>query len=433
MVLRLKSSMKNIYRTFFNMSVLGGIILCGGCSSDSVRMAKISKKSHDTPRQQWASRSKTPKELLPPVPIGGYGEESSSDASFESDSVNSDLTSPPSLPESQRFFALPQSHKLTKSEVKQESLSTPIMVPSSTQKEGAPISLNTDSQTEGWTSKGGTWIVTSKGDTLKKLSERYGVPKATLENMNALPQEASLKPGTHIIIPVYQSAFSEREHKKAEMRVVSASPKHFTSEFQETALTKSKPATLKMPDRARTLVSQGERRDSVLPQEEAPPKVKGAPIETGTLKKEQDTLSVTPAPSVSAAVPPVSAGAPSPLRWPVRGRVITHFNVGGNEGINIAVPSGTPVKAAEDGVVAYAGEELKGYGKLILIRHSNGLISAYAHNSNLLVNKGDKVRRGQNISLSGQTGSVNSPQLHFEVRQGAIPVDPIPRLENNTP
>jgi murein DD-endopeptidase MepM/ murein hydrolase activator NlpD len=111
--------------------------------------------------------------------------------------------------------------------------------------------------------------------------------------------------------------------------------------------------------------------------------------------------------------------------------VITQFNAEGSEGINIAVPAGTPVKAAEDGVVAYAGEELKGYGKLILIRHTNGLISAYAHNSSLLVAKGEKVRRGQNISLSGQTGSVTSPQLHFEVRQGAVPVDPIPRLESN--
>ena len=112
----------------------------------------------------------------------------------------------------------------------------------------------------------------------------------------------------------------------------------------------------------------------------------------------------------------------------MRGRVIAGFgpkpNGVPNDGINVAVPEGTPVKAAEDGVVAYAGNELKGYGNLVLVRHGNGFVTAYAHASELLVKKGDAVKRGQVIAKSGETGSVTSPQLHFEIRKGATPVDP---------
>jgi murein DD-endopeptidase MepM/ murein hydrolase activator NlpD len=117
------------------------------------------------------------------------------------------------------------------------------------------------------------------------------------------------------------------------------------------------------------------------------------------------------------------------FRWPVRGRVIAGFGPKPtgqqNDGINIAVPEGTPVKASEDGVVAYSGNELKGYGNLVLVRHGNGHVTAYAHASELLVKRGDSVKRGQVIAKSGQTGNVSSPQLHFEIRKGATPVDPM--------
>ena len=108
------------------------------------------------------------------------------------------------------------------------------------------------------------------------------------------------------------------------------------------------------------------------------------------------------------------------FRWPARGRVISGYSgKGGNEGINIAVPEGTPVKAAEGGTVAYAGSELKGYGNLVLIRHPNGYVSAYAHNGDLKVKRGDTVKRGQVVANSGQSGNVSSPQLHFELRKGS--------------
>jgi murein DD-endopeptidase MepM/ murein hydrolase activator NlpD len=116
------------------------------------------------------------------------------------------------------------------------------------------------------------------------------------------------------------------------------------------------------------------------------------------------------------------------FRWPVQGRIISVFGTkpdgGHNDGIDVAVPQGTSVKAAENGVVAYAGNELKGYGNLVLIRHANNWVSAYAHNEEVLVKRGDKVRRGQIIAKAGNTGSVSQPQVHFELRKGSRPVDP---------
>jgi murein DD-endopeptidase MepM/ murein hydrolase activator NlpD len=96
-----------------------------------------------------------------------------------------------------------------------------------------------------------------------------------------------------------------------------------------------------------------------------------------------------------------------------------------------AVPEGTSIKAADDGEVIYSGNELKGYGNLVLVRHSNGFVTAYAHASQLLVNRGDKISRGQIIARAGATGSVTQPQLHFELRKGQKAIDPKPYLASN--
>lgn len=118
--------------------------------------------------------------------------------------------------------------------------------------------------------------------------------------------------------------------------------------------------------------------------------------------------------------------------WPVRGHVLSTFGDQGsgqrNDGINIAADAGTTIHAAENGVVVYAGNELKGFGNLVLIRHADGYMTAYAHAQSLLVHKGDTVQRGQSIALVGQTGDVTQPQLHFEIRQGDSPVDPEPLM-----
>jgi len=129
----------------------------------------------------------------------------------------------------------------------------------------------------------------------------------------------------------------------------------------------------------------------------------------------------------SSAVP-VSTKRGAKFMWPVSGKVISSFGATGkgrkNDGINISAPLGTTVKAGDKGTVAYAGNGLKGFGNLILIKHSDGYITAYAHNEKILVQKGQTVQRGEKIATVGQTGGVNKPQLHFEVRAGKKAVNP---------
>ena len=114
---------------------------------------------------------------------------------------------------------------------------------------------------------------------------------------------------------------------------------------------------------------------------------------------------------------------------PVAGKIVARFGPAGkglhNDGINISAPVGTQVRAAGDGVVAYAGNELKGFGNLLLIKHADGWTTAYAHNDKLLVARGDKITQGQVIATVGRTGNVDSPQLHFEVRKGTQAMDPL--------
>ena len=152
-------------------------------------------------------------------------------------------------------------------------------------------------------------------------------------------------------------------------------------------------------------------------------------------EKTEKVAAAKPEKSEPASTGSVAAAAPAApseaFRWPAKGRVISGYGSSGNEGINIAVPEGTAVKAAEDGTVAYAGSDVKGYGKLVLVRHQNGYVSAYAHNGEIDVKPGEKVKRGQTIAKSGASGNVTSPQLHFEIRKGGAPVDPMSQLASN--
>jgi murein DD-endopeptidase MepM/ murein hydrolase activator NlpD len=118
------------------------------------------------------------------------------------------------------------------------------------------------------------------------------------------------------------------------------------------------------------------------------------------------------------------------MRWPVRGRVISGFGGSqGGDGIDISVPKGTPIKAAENGVVIYAGNGLKEFGNTVLVRHENGLVTVYGNASELTVTRGQKVKRGEEIALSGMSGNAASPKLHFEIRKNSAPVDPSTYLE----
>lgn len=124
---------------------------------------------------------------------------------------------------------------------------------------------------------------------------------------------------------------------------------------------------------------------------------------------------------------PITMVGGDKFQWPATGHIIQPFTEK-TAGIDIALKEATPIQAAEGGEVAYAGEELAGYGKMVLIRHPNGWVSAYANNSELMVKKSDRVKRGQTIAMSGKSGYCSQPQLHFELRKGVIPVNPLAHL-----
>ncbi len=143
-----------------------------------------------------------------------------------------------------------------------------------------------------------------------------------------------------------------------------------------------------------------------------------------------------PAPTTQVAAVPTQPATPAAtasvtsdkFRWPLSGRVITDFAASRGTGINIEAPEGTSVRAAENGEVIYVGNAVEGYGNLVLVKHANGFVSAYAHLNTIGVVKGDTISRGDAIGTVGMTGSVTRPQLHFELRKGATPVDPMPLL-----
>ena len=139
------------------------------------------------------------------------------------------------------------------------------------------------------------------------------------------------------------------------------------------------------------------------------------------------TRNVTPYKPVTTK-PLAPAGSAPAFAWPVSGRVVSDFGTtasgGKNDGINISTAMGAPIHASASGTITYAGDELKGYGNLVLIKHSGGYTTAYAHAERLVVAKNDFVARGQVIGYSGQTGDVSSPQLHFEIRSNTTPVNP---------
>lgn len=244
------------------------------------------------------------------------------------------------------------------------------------------------------------------GDTAWNISHRYGITVDQLAAANG--GSTTVKLGQQIVIPGAGGGAEPQPYQ-----VASLDPKA-TPAPRPTA---PRPIPAAVAEEA---VAQQPVAAAPMPEPE-PEQVAFAP-QTGAAG------AVAPA----APAPQPQADTGSGFRWPVRGRVISGFgkkpNGERNDGINLAVPEGTAVKAAEDGTVIYAGNELKSYGNLVLIRHSNGWVSAYAHNKELKVKRGESVRRGQIIALSGMSGGVTTPQVHFELRKDASPVDPLKHL-----
>ena len=306
----------------------------------------------------------------------------------------------------------------------------------------------------------GTTIIVGTSDTLEVLARRYNVTPAAILQANGYKGPRALSPGQQLIIPrsgaVAASPVMSVPASKLVAVAAAGSSVHVVN-HGDTLMSIARRNHISPGELARANGLDPSARLQVgmklnVPAARAaavaaplaqpavaqaaplslPPVTRMAAVTADPQQKARlaQTTNVEDAPAAEAPVKAADAtGALPTFRWPVRGKVITGYgaktNGKANDGINLAVPEGTPVKAAEDGVVAYSGNELKGYGNLVLVRHSNGYVTAYAHASELLVKRGDTIRRGQVIAKSGQSGEVGSPQLHFEIRKGSAPVDPL--------
>ncbi|HSP49515.1 MAG TPA: peptidoglycan DD-metalloendopeptidase family protein [Pseudolabrys sp.] len=296
-----------------------------------------------------------------------------------------------------------------------------------------------------WTWDGGSPVTVTSGETVESIARKYGVPASAISVTNGFREGAVLRPGQRVVIPRYVSAGATQASAPQSSAASRATENVHIVEPGESMLgiARKHGVTITALARANNIqpyakISMGDRltipggrhvaeRQVSAPQV-AQPRI--VPAEKVASASAQTARVVTPEHQTTESVTQTAeaAGGIPSFRWPVKGRIITGFgprpNGVQNDGINLAVPEGTPVKAADDGVVAYAGNELKSYGNLILIRHANGFVSAYANASELLVKRGDTIKRGQVIAHAGQTGNVTSPQLHFEIRKGSTPVDP---------
>lgn len=253
----------------------------------------------------------------------------------------------------------------------------------------------------------GTYVV-KPGDSIAKIAKESGVSVAELKHANGMKAGDGVRIGQALVLP--HSAVAAADPVKTasiEPQKVSAKPG---------AIPAAEPATAKQAPK-------------VAAHADAP--TDGA--------KPQVVASASPSQSINdAAKSDAQADAPEATgigkyRWPVRGAVIAGYgaNVNGsrNDGIDISVPEGTPVKAAENGVVIYAGNGLKELGNTVLVRHDDGTVTVYGHADALSVTRGQKVQRGQTLATSGMSGNVSQPQLHFEVRKNSAPINPMTFLE----
>jgi len=308
----------------------------------------------------------------------------------------------------------------------------------------APAFTSVPANVGPWSTVGGSPVTVGPGETVAALSSRYGVPPDTLLKVNGLTSASQVTSGSRLVIPVYNaSAPAQAAAVKAVAAPVAATKA--VAATQAGATTKAVAATTAPAQSVATKAAAAQTTVKAAAPVAVDPKIalrEKAAAEKAALaaKKIEDAkiakakvaedvsaaakrtkVAAVDAEETTASVP---AESKPEFRWPARGRIIQGFRSGANDGINIALPEGTSVKAAESGVVAYAGSELKGYGNLVLIRHPNGYVSAYAHNGAVAVKRGETVKRGQTIAKSGQSGNVASPQLHFELRKGSTPVDP---------
>ncbi len=323
-----------------------------------------------------------------------------------------------------------------------------------------------------WDRQGGTPVVVAQGETITAIAHRHNVPAHEILHANGLSASATLQAGQRLVIPRYVAdggsaklahaaiprhpaapamaaapaapvaAAAPGEHVVASGETLSSIARKHRITIRELAtansMTPETPLKVGMKLNVPARTGAATKTASLGPATPTTTVVTAKPATLQSIRPEPVATARIAAPAAEATAdepgPAAAAGMPS-FRWPLRGRVTTNFGSktagGASDGIDLAVPEGTAVRAADDGVVAYAGNELKGYGNLVLIRHANGFVTAYANASEISVKRNDQVHRGQVIAKSGQTGSAATPQLHFEIRKNSAPVDPMQYLPSD--
>jgi murein DD-endopeptidase MepM/ murein hydrolase activator NlpD len=272
--------------------------------------------------------------------------------------------------------------------------------------------------------RGPASVTVQRGQTLSGIAQTYHVPMRVLADANGIPPPYHIQVGRTLIVP-------GASQPRPPVPPIAALPPTGSQDATASAARTEPPTT---PPPKPPVIS------AALPPPSSTPSAPSSTAEIAVPAANPAPASVVspaaPVPKESAFAPePPAASNPAPASrggsaflWPVRGRILAAYGSKAdgthNDGINIGAPKGAAVQAADAGVVAYTGNELRGYGNLILVKHPNGWISAYAHCDLILVKRGEKVVRGQVIARVGSTGNVGESQLHFELRRGNHPVDP---------
>ncbi|WP_448664271.1 peptidoglycan DD-metalloendopeptidase family protein [Sphingomonas sp. CJ20] len=268
------------------------------------------------------------------------------------------------------------------------------------------------------------------GDSLRSITVKTGAGSEAIARANNLPKPFTIRPGQKLVIPAgryHLVRTGETGIAIARAYGVSWSRVVATNALEEPYVLRTGQRLL-IPDTGPETREQRAARfhidiDDIL--------TGGEPALATTAAPARPTAS-------SARVLPATAAVSAPVRltgqfaWPVRGAIVKRFGPGAsgerNDGVKIGVPLDTPILASADGVVAYVGSDVPALGGLVILKHGNGWTTVYGHASQLLVQRGQAVKKGQMIALSGNSGFADRPELHFELRQGRTPVDPVPRL-----
>lgn len=270
-------------------------------------------------------------------------------------------------------------------------------------------------------------VVAKKGDTVYSLSKKHGIPMRTIILNNNLHAPFGLRIGKKLTLTnprAHKVNKGDTLYSIAKLHNVDVSALAHTNNLKAPfALRIGQELALPAPV---SLDTQGTFVPHLKKKKPAPKKKKIVPAPQKKSRKAPAHKKLSPKEKRKYAQP--AKRASSTFLRPVKGKVTSHYgprkNGTQNDGINIAAPMGTKVKAAENGVVVYTGNEISSYGNLVLVKHSGGWVSTYGHLKNISVKRGTHIKRGQSLGTVGKSGHVKTPQLHFELRKGRWPVNP---------